>query len=175
MTSDHTIAITAFGQAIANEKQAGSAYAALEKLAQAVVGVKLFTVMEADMEAGISRRCYSSDPESYPVSGSKPINRTHWFDIIHVERRPFVANTIAEIATVFPDHEQIWSLGCGSVVNLPIFIAGEFMGTMNLLHEEFFYTPERVKHVTNTLQAPAMLAFMTSRHANFAISESRVQ
>ncbi len=163
MISDHTTALTAFSQAIANEKQAGSAYAALEALVQAVVGVKLFTVMEADMEAGISRRSYSSDPESYPVSGSKPINRTHWFDTVHVERRPFVANTIAEIATVFPDHEQIWSLGCGSVVNLPIFIAGEFMGTMNILHEEHFYTAERVKLVTNVLRIPAMLALLASR------------
>ncbi|MDQ1194781.1 GAF domain-containing protein [Agrobacterium sp. SORGH_AS 787] len=164
MNPDHILALADFGQAIANENQDVSAYAALEKLTQAVVGVKLFTVMEADMEAGISRRSYSSDPKSYPVSGSKPINRTHWFDIVHVERRPFVANTIAEIATVFPDHDQIWSLGCGSVVNLPIFIAGEFMGTVNLLHEELFYNPERVKQVTDMLQVPSMLALMTVRH-----------
>lgn len=165
MTTEHTAALVAFDQAIATGKQADSAYAALEKLTQAVVGVKLFTIMEADMEAGISRRCYSSDPESYAVSGSKPINRTHWFDIVHIERRPFVANTIAEIATVFPDHEQIWSLGCGSVVNLPVFIADRFLGTMNILHEEHFYTPERLKLITEVLWIPTRLAFLASHRA----------
>ena len=162
MTIDHTAALAAFDCAIATEKGPGAAYAALEKLTQSVVGVKLFTVMEANMAAGISSRSYSSDPESYPVSGSKPINRTRWFDTVHVDRQAFVANTIADIATVFPDHEQIWSLGCGSVVNLPIFIADEFMGTMNILHEEHFYTPERVKLVTDVLSIPAKLAFLAS-------------
>ncbi|MGQ3211850.1 MAG: GAF domain-containing protein [Shinella sp.] len=118
--------------------------------------------MEANIAEEISSRSYSSDPESYPVSGSKPINRTRWFDAIHVERQSFVANTIADIATVFPDHEQIWSLGCGSVVNLPIFIADDFMGTMNILHEEHFYTSERVKLVTDVLSIPAKLAFLAS-------------
>ena len=163
MTTDHTEALVAFDRAIAAEGGSAAAFAALETLAQSVVGVKLFTVMEADMAADISRRSYSSDPASYPVSGSKPINRTHWFDVIHTERRPFVANTIADIAEVFPDHEQIWSLGCGSVVNLPIFIGGDFIGTMNMLHEEHFYTPERVKLVTDVLSIPAKLALLVSR------------
>ena len=162
MTIDHTAALAAFDRAIATQKGPAAAYAALEKLTQAVVGAKLFTVMEANMAAGISSRSYSSDPESYPVSGSKPIHRNRWFDIVHIERQAFVANTIADIATVFPDHEQIWSLGCGSVVNLPIFIADEFMGSMNILHEEHYYTPERVKLVTDVLSIPAKLAFLAS-------------
>lgn len=162
MQDDHKAALAAFDHAIATQNGPDAAYAALEALTKVVVGVKLFTVMEADMEAGVSRRSYSSDAESYPVSGSKPINRTRWFDAIHVERRPFVANTIADIATVFPDHELIWSLGCGSVVNLPIFIADTFMGTMNILHEELFYTPERVRLVTEVLSIPAKLAFLAS-------------
>src|SRR5262249_48153504 len=78
---------------------------ARQPLAKAAVGAKLFTVMRVDFEKDVAARVHTSDPVSYAVSGTKPINRTHWFDIVHVERRPFVANTIAEIAEVFPDHE----------------------------------------------------------------------
>ncbi|MGB3025019.1 GAF domain-containing protein [Paradevosia shaoguanensis] len=151
-------ALADFDLAIANAKDTEAPWRALEALAQVVVGAKLFTVMKVDWPNDRSGRVYSSDPAAYPVSGTKPINRTYWFDTIHTQRRPFVANTIAGIAEVFPDHEIIWSLGCGSVLNYPVSIAGEMIGTVNLLHEEHFYTPERVA-AAEQLSLPAKLAF----------------
>lgn len=155
-------ALTIFETAFAGKSVAP--FTALHQLADAVVGVKLFTVMETDMAAGVARRSFSSDPEAYAVSGSKPINRTEWFDRVHIERKPFVANTIADIAEVFPDHELIWSLGCGSVVNLPIAVDDAFKGTVNLLHEEHFYTPERVELIAMHLSGPAERAY-TATHS----------
>lgn len=49
-------------------------------------------------------------------------------------RLAFVANTLEDIAQVFPDHPIIKSLGCGAVINMPVFLAGRFMGTVNVLH-----------------------------------------
>ena len=106
-----------------------------------LVGAKLFTVMTVDWDNERAGRIFTSHPEAYPVSGSKPIHRDAWFDVVHKERKPFVANTIADIAKVFPDHETIWGLGCGSVVNLPIEIAGAMVGTVNLLDAEQFLHP----------------------------------
>jgi hypothetical protein len=147
--------------AIATSKAPERIWIALQALAQAAVGAKLFTVMLIDWENGVAARVHTSDPVSYAVSGTKPINRTHWFDIVHVERRPFVANTIEEIATVFPDHETIASLGCGSVINLPVVIADELAGTVNLLHEEHFYTQARVE-AAKALLLPAKAAFLAA-------------
>lgn len=151
-------ALADFDAAIATAQDAEAPWRALEALAQVVVGAKLFTVMKVDWANDRSGRVYSSHPVDYPVSGTKPINRTHWFDSIHTQRKPFVANTIAGIAEVFPDHEIIWSLGCGSVLNYPVSIGGDMIGTVNLLHEEHFYTPEKVK-AAEMLSQPAKLAF----------------
>jgi hypothetical protein len=59
-----------------------------------------------------------------------------WFEVVHLRREMFVANTLAEIAQVFPDHQLIGSLGCGSVVNLPIVLGDQLVATMNILNRE---------------------------------------
>jgi hypothetical protein len=118
--------------------------------------------MVVDMAKEQSARAYSSDPAAYPVSGTKPIRYDSWFDVIHKQRKPFVANTIADIAKVFPDHELIWSLGCGSVVNLPIEIGGTLMGTVNLLDAEHHYDEDRLSRLDH-LRTPAKLSYLLTR------------
>ena len=97
------------------------------------------------------------------MSGTKPIPDNRWFDVIHKERRTFVANTIEDIATVFPDHELIASLGCGSVVNLPVVLEGELVATINLLDAAGHYTPERVAAIETELAIPARLCTSLAR------------
>jgi GAF domain-containing protein len=146
-----------FVAAVSEARTSASGWKALEDLAQSLVGHKLFTVMTVDMAAGLSRRAYSNQPAAYPVSGTKPIPDNRWFDIIHRQRQTFVANTIEDIATVFPDHQLIDSLGCGSVVNLPVVLEGELVATINLLHAAGHYTPERVATAEVQLAVPARL------------------
>jgi len=150
-----------FVAAISAAKDAGAAWRALDDLAGAVAGHRLFTVMTVDWENERAGRVFTSHPEQYPVLGTKPLHYDSWFDVVHKERQPFVANTIADIAKVFPDHALIWSLGCGSVVNLPIEIAGAMVGTVNLLDAEHFYTAERVA-ATEALKLPAKTAYLAS-------------
>jgi hypothetical protein len=121
--------------------------------------------MTVDMEAEVARRAYTSDPENYPTSGTKPIRYDSWFDIVHKQRQYFVANTIADIAKVFPDYGLINSLGCQSVVNMPVVIGGELVGTVNMLDVDGYYTPERVRVVREVIAVPAKLAAMVARAA----------
>lgn len=130
----------------------------LEELTRTLPGHRLFTVMTVDMEAGLARRAYTSHPAEYPVSGTKPIERNSWFDIVHGNRQSFVANTIEEIARVFPDHELIASLGCGSVFNLPVVLGGELVATVNMLDETGHYTDALVRDAEARLRLPASLA-----------------
>lgn len=148
---------TAFVGAISVAGDSLSTWRALERLAGDVAGHMLFTVMTVDMAAGLARRAYSNHPAEYPVSGTKPIHRDRWFEIVHGERRSFVANTIADIAEVFPDHALIASLGCGSVLNLPIVLEDDLVATINLLDVAGHYTPERVAAAEARLAIPAQL------------------
>jgi hypothetical protein len=152
-----TTELARFDAAISVARDADAAWAALRALADATVGHKLFTVMTVDIEAGLARRVYSDHPEQYPVAGAKPIRRDRWFEVVEGEKRCFVANTIADIAEVFPDAELIASLGCGSVLNLPVVLAGELAATINLLHAEHHYTQSRVAEAHAALAVPAKL------------------
>ena len=160
--TDHSQAIAAFDTAIAAANGPDEAFAALQALTEATVGTKLFTYMTVDMTAEVARRAYTSDPTNYPTSGTKPIRYDSWFDIVHKERRYFVANTIADIAKVFPDYELIDSLGCQSVVNMPVVIGGELVGTVNMLDVDGYYTPERVQLIHDVLAVPAKLAALVA-------------
>jgi hypothetical protein len=161
--TDYSQAIAQFDADIANAKGADAAFGALQALVQATVGAKLFTFMTVDMEAEVARRAYTSDAVNYPTSGTKPIRYDSWFDIVHKERKYFVANTIADIAKVFPDHELINSLGCQSVVNMPVVIGGELVGTVNMLDVDGYYTPERVALIREIIAVPAKLAAVLAR------------
>lgn len=139
--------------------QPDKAFAALEALTRELVGVKLFTVMTSDTDRKESERVYSSMPDVYPVSGTKPYNETHWSEITLLNKQTFVANTIGDIAKVFDDHELILSLGCESVINVPIIVDGAVIGTVNCLHEEGYYTEERVK-AAEQIKLPAAACMM---------------
>lgn len=151
-----------FETALAAAATPDAAYRALHHLAAAIVGARLFTVMTVDMAAGLARRTYTSDPESYPATGTKPIEMNAWFDIVHGRHDMFVANTLADIAKVFGDHELIGALGCGSVINLPVLRAGQLVATVNLLDVEHHYTPNRVALVAAELTLPSMAALLTA-------------
>ena len=161
---DFAADFAAFDRAIANDTGPDVPWIALETLARKLIGAKLFTTMTVDMKNEVARRAYTSDPASYPASGTKPIRYDSWFDIVHKERRSFVANTIEDIAQVFPDHELIDALGCQSVVNIPVEVGGELLGTVNCLDVAHHYTPERVA-ASELLKMPARLAFLAAARA----------
>lgn len=159
-----------FVAAVAETGQPQKAFAALEQLTRDLVGVKLFTVMTSDTNKKLAERVYSNMPDAYPVSGTKPYNETYWSDITLKQKRTFVANTIEDISKVFDDHPLIKSLGCESVINVPITVDGLVIGTINCLHEEGFYTEDRVK-AAEALKLPgtvAMLLLAKSREADQA-------
>ena len=76
--------------------------------------------------------------------GDAADNRPPFRHVVVLVRLVIVANDIAGIAAVFPDHALIKSLGCESVINVPIVIGGEVLGTINCLHVAGFYTEEKV-------------------------------
>ena len=60
---------------------------------------------------------------------------------------PYVGVTRDSIRDVFFDYELIWSLGCESVLNLPVRWRGETVAVVNLLHREGHYADAHVSAV----------------------------
>jgi hypothetical protein len=114
-------------------------FGALDAACGAVLGHRLFTLMRYHAGPGQSERLYTTHPREYPVGGRKPVTRTRWTEQILDRRQPYLGRTAADIREVFVDHALIASLGCGSVLNLPIVWDGRPLGTLNLLHEESWY------------------------------------
>ncbi|MEO3385775.1 GAF domain-containing protein [Mesorhizobium sp. CAU 1741] len=155
-------ALNAFRRALGEETGEDAPWMALQTLAQHIVGARLFTVTTVDMEAELARRLYTNMPDAYPVSGTKPITIDPWFEQVVIGKNLFVANTLEAIAGHFPDWELIGSLGCRSCVNMPVFVGGKVLGTVNMLDAENHFTPERVALVEH-LQIPAIAAFLAAR------------
>jgi hypothetical protein len=135
------------------------AWSALAALAQDLVGARLFTVTTFDPVRREATRVYSSQPAAYPVSGTKPANETDWSAQVFGRGETFVANDIGAIAAVFPDHELIRSLGCESVVNVPVTLGGAVVATLNCLHAAGHYTPARVA-ASEALKLPGLACLL---------------
>jgi hypothetical protein len=52
---------------------------------------------------------------------------------------PYIGRSYEDIREVFFDHELIRSLGCESVLNVPVRWNGRSLGTLNLLHRAGWY------------------------------------
>jgi hypothetical protein len=147
---------------LAGPDQPHAIFAALEALTHDSVGTLLFTATIHDTARMQSVRLYSSNEGAYPVGGLKPLQPGGlWYETVIEGKRAFAALTIEEIAVVFPDYELIRSLGCESALNLPVVVADRVIGTVNLLHEKGYYTPERVAAASELLPF-ATVAFLAA-------------
>ena len=141
------------------DNQPRATFEALCALAQGMIGAKLFTLMTFEARTRGAQRVFSNMPDAYPELGTKPLNETWWSDHVLDGHKTFVANDIDAIAEVFPDHELIASLGCQSVINVPIVVNGAVYGTINCLDEAGYYTPDRVA-ASEAIKLPGAAAFL---------------
>jgi hypothetical protein len=93
-------------------------YALVESALGELVGFRLLTILR--MEDVQVRRLHSSDPSSYPAGGVKDISNDTWLREMLKAGKPVVSNTLELVRQRFPDHQAIFSLGCGAVLNVPV-------------------------------------------------------
>jgi hypothetical protein len=157
---DPTPHLAAVAEALARPGQPDATFAALDRATAAAIGHKLFTVLLLHQAAGESERRYTNQPAAYPVGGRKKPNPGRWTRQVLEEKRPFIGYDAADISEVFGDHELIASLGCASVLNLPVLWEGRVLGTVNLLHEARWYAESDVAvgRLFAALAVPAYLA-----------------
>lgn len=120
-------------------------YRSIDQALGELVGHKLFTILYTSPDAQQVIRLYSNQPAAYPVSGAKKMGPTPWGDRVIKRGQPYIGNTAQDIKWAFFDHELIASLGCDSVLNVPVVVEGQTLGTLNLLHQAGWYEE---RHVT---------------------------
>ena len=126
-------------EALGREGQPAALFAALDQAMAATLGHRLFTVLRYHPDAQESERLYTSQGAAYPIGGRKAVRPTPSTACVFGERRPYIGRTAADIRASFPDAELIFSLGCESVLNLPVVFDGRVLGTVNLLHGAGWY------------------------------------
>lgn len=145
--------------ALADINQPLATFQALHKRVQDTIGVQLFTLTQVSQSEGLASRIYTSHPDVYPVHGQKQIEPNTWTATVLDRHETFVASTIDEFSSVFPDHALIQSLGYESCTNIPIIIGGSVIGTLNCLDVAGHYTPQQVQ-VSESLKTHGAIAFL---------------
>jgi GAF domain-containing protein len=154
--------LAAAAAALGDADQPNATFRALETAMHAAIGAKLFTILLKHSD-GSSERFWSNRSE-YAVGGRKPPNDTVWSRHVLAEQRCYRANDYEGVKAVFFDHELIRSLGCESVLNIPVVWRGETLGTINLLHQAGHYgeSDETTGKLFAALAVPAFLLLTRS-------------
>jgi GAF domain-containing protein len=152
--------LTAIAETTASDPDPDAVFRAVEALTQRAVGFRLFTVMRLHAESAEVERVYSSNPAAYPVTGRKPKGGTEWGAQVLDRGETFLAATADDVRRVFADHELIFSLGIGAILNVPIRFRGRSLGTLNLCNEANWFRDEdfAMGRVLAGLLVPPLLA-----------------
>jgi hypothetical protein len=137
---DPTAAFAAVVAAHRSADQPAATFRAVDQALAATTGHILFTILIHHPGLKESERFYSNLPDSYPVGGRKPVTDSPWMQRVIDQGEPYIGRTREDIREVFYDYELIWSLGCESVLNLPVRWQGQTIGTLNLLHRAGWYS-----------------------------------
>jgi transcriptional regulator with GAF, ATPase, and Fis domain len=113
-------------------------------LAQAV-GHRYMTALFYDAERDDAERVFSSNPAVFPATGRKSFKQGPIMARVRQTGRPYVAIDREALIRDYPDHEKIFAMGCGCLVNLPVVFEGQVIGQINLLHDQGFYTEQKIE------------------------------
>src|SRR5579862_8249941 len=147
--------IARVAQTTAGAAEPDAIFRAVERLAAQVIGFRLFTVMRLHTETQEVERLYSSLPDAYPVSGRKPKQGTPWGARVLDGGEIFIANSPDEVRAAFTDHELIFSLGIGAIMNVPVRFHGRSLGTMNICSDAGWFADS--DHATGRLLASLLV------------------
>lgn len=131
--------------------------ALLSELFTGISGVRTMTILATAPDRCIVHRIGTSDPQHFPIGGSDPIDQAAWSRRIFGDKRPVVTNTPAEMQEFIPETGDLVTLGYGSTLCVPVIIAGDVRGTVNLLGDEKIFTADTLAAVDTLLPLAALV------------------
>lgn len=112
------------------------------ELAQSVQ-YKYLTGLEYDRSHTAALRIFTTSPAVFPLHEQKLFDDAPLMHAVS-QGRPYIAQHGYQVKADYPDHGRIFKLGCGSLMNLPVTIAGKIVGQVNLMHESGFYCARKL-------------------------------
>src|ERR1700761_1107559 len=140
--TNHAHNFQAIERLAAIQQQGGDAesiWSEFERSLTEVFGQRLFTVLAYDEASSRLGRLHSNRLDINPVGGLKRVTQSRWSDQVLRRGEIFVGSSREDIKAVFSEYEVLWSIGCESVLNIPVRKNGVTLGTMNLLGEAGLY------------------------------------
>lgn len=140
-------------------------YKAVEKIAAETCGWVLLTTLRYDEPKGVVVRLHSSDENSYPVGGTKPLDKLTENQAIMDRGDVAFAPSKADVKRLFFDHELIFSLGITAILNAPIRHAGKRLGSLNFCGLENTYGAKEVAiaKILAGLLVPTLIADIAAK------------
>lgn len=120
--------------------QPGATFRAIEAGMRATIGHKLFTIMLHHPDQQAVERIYSTNPAAYPVAGRRPTAEFPLRQRLLVEGEHCIVRDADDLRRTLFDHELIFSLGCESMLVMPVLWRGQTLGLLDLLHEAYWYS-----------------------------------
>ena len=108
----------------------------IDKIIKSLIGHKLITFTVIDNKQKFCERIYSNNNKIYPILGQKKMPKNLWSEKVLKNKKHFLCKNKKDIKKIFYDYETIFSLGCGSIINLLVLFKKKPIGTINILHKE---------------------------------------
>lgn len=154
--------------------QSARLFDAVYRLASEVIGCRLFTIMSFDATRFEVERLFSNRHDLYPPSGRKKKAGSAWGDQVLTRSTPFLGTDRDAIRMNFDDHQTLFDMGLGSILNIPVAYDGRCVGTMNLTHEEGWYDTEKMdRGLTIAAYLAAPLALYQAAEQGAGVASGR--
>ena len=126
-------------------KESGLIFNSLDNILNDFIGHKFFTILKFDKINSKLERIYTSNPREYPLQGKKDVIRNFWQVQVLEMGVVYIGYNSQDIKNSFSDFDLIKKLGCSSVLIIPVKSGDNIKGSVNLLHEESWYSNNHVK------------------------------
>lgn len=163
-TRDTLAPLVAVAQSLGVRGQPDASLRVLDRSLDAAVGHKFLTALLHRPADGMADRLYSSAPERFPANVAKALTDAPTMRRVLTSGRPYIGRDAGDIARDFPDHEKIFALGCGSILNMPVRWNGHVLGQINLLHEAGYYNNGHLPVVEMMAQMVAPAFLLAAQH-----------
>jgi len=131
--------------------------AELSAFCTALPGITAATYLAVAPDNSVLHRIGTSDPENLPVGGFDPVDDGAWCRRILGEKRAIIGDTPDAMRPFIPETDDLVAMGYGATMCVPLVIAGEVKGTINLLGDTGALTDEVLAHVDSILPIAALI------------------
>lgn len=117
-------------------------WAKLQKAASETIGYTLFTILVYDSATATTSRMFTTRPHDQPAGARKRVAPgSRWAQRVLVDGNMLVARNKEELSQIFSEHAFLASIGCESVLNVPMRSAAsaKVIGSLNFLAEAGHY------------------------------------